>query len=96
MCSLVIPSHTHTHTHTHSCGVGILHQVRMEDKLKSPSRNSGKVRSQPRHCFLFSKHLLITARLQKKPQDQYRMVKVIKYYQVLIELKNVLIEMANA
>ena len=49
----------------------------MDDKLlKSPVRSSGKVRSQPRHCFLFSKHLLITARIQKKPRDQYRMIKV--------------------
>ena len=57
--------------------VGTLHQVRMDDKLlKSPARSSGKVRSQLRHCFLFSKHLLITTRVQKKPQDQYRMIKV--------------------
>ena len=36
----------------------------------------GKLRSQQRYCFLFSKHLLLTTRTIRKPNNVYKLVKV--------------------
>lgn len=56
---------------------GILYQARCaEDRSSSLSRGY-KLRTQPRVCFLFTKHLLITSRTQKKTKEMYRMVKTL-------------------
>jgi hypothetical protein len=56
---------------------GILYQARTtEDRSSSLSRGF-KLRTQPRVCFLFSKHFLITSRTQKKTSEMYRLVKTL-------------------
>ena len=55
---------------------GVLHHVRLDHDRSGTISRSTKLRSQPRYCFLFSKHLLITTRTQKKPQEIYRLAKV--------------------
>ena len=65
---------------------GVLQAVRTEDKPNSSIGSSitsltlsrGKLRTQPRYCFLFSKHLVVTVRVTKKPQDCYKIIKVYK------------------
>lgn len=60
---------------------GALQQVRTGEEKPSISplpRTSNKLRSQQRHCFLFTKHLLITTRTTtKKPHDCYKITKVL-------------------
>lgn len=51
---------------------GALHQVRLEDSKTAPPRGS-KLRTSPRYCFLFSKHLLIATRSERK--ESYRLCK---------------------
>lgn len=46
-----------------------------EEKALLPF-SGGKLRSQQRYCFLFSKHLLITTRIVRKPNDVYKLMKV--------------------
>ena len=53
----------------------------MEEKnplttISLPRPGSGKLNAKQRYCFLFSKHLLITTRISKKPNDCYKTVKV--------------------
>lgn len=73
----LIPHHPPTYA-------GMFQLVRVEDRLSTSGGMSGlqrtgpsssKLRTQQRYCFLFSKHLIITAR-NKKPSDSYKAVKV--------------------
>ena len=61
---------------------GLLQALRADDKPTNSitsltALTRGRLRTQPRHCFLFSKHLLVTMRVTKKPQDCYRIIKVL-------------------
>jgi hypothetical protein len=56
---------------------GTLYQARTTEEKGGSLSRGFRLRTQPRVCFLFSKHFLITSRLQKKTAEMYRVVKVL-------------------